>query len=57
MNCIKDAILASRYNVMFREQLAGQNHKVKLGIELFERMELFKHMGTTVINQKKLRAY
>jgi len=42
---------------MFREQLAGQNHKVKLGIELFERMELFKHMGTTVINQKKLRAY
>jgi hypothetical protein len=61
INCIRETILALGHMVMFRDQHAGQNHNVKLGIEFFERVEQFEYMGTTVTYQnyihEKLGAY
>jgi len=37
--------------VMSRYQNAGGSHKIKTDNSSFERVELFKHLGTTLTNQ------
>jgi hypothetical protein len=50
----------TKYMIMSRDQNAGQNHKIKIDNESFERVEQFKYLGTTQKNrnssQEKLRA-
>jgi hypothetical protein len=50
----------TRYMVISRDQHRGQNHDIKIGNKLFERVEEFKYLITTVkikmLFVKKLRA-
>ena len=51
----------SKYMVMSRDQNAGQIHNLRIDNSTFERVEVFKYLGTTLTNQsilfwKKLRA-
>jgi len=39
---------------MFRDQNAGQSHSMKTDSSSFERVEEFKYMGTTLINQNSI---
>jgi hypothetical protein len=42
--------------VMSREeQNAGQNHSVRIDNSIFERVEEFKYLGTTLTNQNSIR--
>jgi hypothetical protein len=41
----------SKYLVMYREQDVGRSHGIKMYNSSFERMEEFKYLGTTSINQ------
>ena len=49
----------TKYMVMSRGQNAGRIHSVRMDNSTFERVEEFKYLGTTLINQnaiqKKLR--
>jgi len=40
---------------MSRDQNAGQNHNIKPDVKSLERMEHFKYLGTTQINQNFIR--
>ena len=50
----------TKYMVMSRDQNAGRIHSVRIDNSTFERVEEFKHLGTTLTNQnsiaEKLRA-
>jgi len=50
----------SKYMVVSRDQNAGRIHSVRFDNSTFERVEVFKYLGTTLTNQnlfqKKLRA-
>jgi outer membrane protein W len=37
--------------VMSREQNAGQSHNIKTDNSYFQRVEQFKYLGTTIMNQ------
>jgi hypothetical protein len=37
----------TNYMVMYRDQNAGRNHNTKIDNSSFERVELFKYLGTT----------
>jgi hypothetical protein len=41
----------TKYMVMSRDQIAGQNHNIKIYNKSFERVEQFKYLGTTLMNQ------
>ena len=41
----------SRYMVMSRDQNEGRSHSMKIDNSSFERVEQFKHLGTTLTNQ------
>jgi hypothetical protein len=45
----------TKYMVMSRDQTAGQNHKIKIDSKLFERVEQFKYLGTTLMNQNSIQ--
>ena len=51
----------TKYMVMSRDKNAGQNGYIQIGNELFETVEQFKYLGTTLTNTfsvlKKLKAY
>jgi hypothetical protein len=41
--------------VMSRDQNAGQNHNIKIHNKLFERVEQFKYLGTTLTNRNSIQ--
>jgi hypothetical protein len=43
------------YIVMSRNQNAGQNHNIKVDNKSFERVEQFKYLGTTLMNQNSIQ--
>ena len=45
----------TRYMVISRDQHPGQNHDIKIGNKLFERVEEFKYLITTVKNHNFIR--
>ena len=50
----------TKYMVMSPDQSAGQNHNIRFNNKSFEKVEQFKHLGTTLMKQilfrKKIRA-
>jgi len=44
----------TQYMVMSRDQNAGQIHSVRTDNSTFERVEEFKHLGTTLTNQNSI---
>jgi len=40
--------------VMSRDQNGGQNHSVRIDNSTFERVEVFKYLGTTLTNQNSI---
>ena len=44
-------IFLTKYMVVSRDQMAGQNHSVKIDSNSFEGVEEFKYLGTTLTNQ------
>ena len=44
----------TKYMVMYRDQNAGQNHRVRIDNSSFERVEEFKYLGTTLTNQNSI---
>jgi len=44
----------TKYMVMSRDQNAGRNHSVRIDSITFERVEEFKHLGTTLTNQNSI---
>jgi hypothetical protein len=44
----------TKYIVMSRDQNAGQNHNLKIDNSAFERVEVFKYLGTTLTNQNSI---
>jgi len=45
----------TKYMVMSRDQSAGQNHSVRIDNSTFERVEVFKCLGTTLTIQNSIR--
>ena len=45
----------TKHMVMSRDQNAGQSHSMKTDNSSFERLEEFKYLGTTVINQNSIQ--
>jgi hypothetical protein len=45
----------TKYMVMSHNQNAGQNHNMKIDNKSFERMEQFKHLGTTLTNRNSIQ--
>jgi len=45
----------TKYMVMSRDQNAGQSHSMKTDNSSFERVEEFKYLGTTLINQNSIQ--
>jgi hypothetical protein len=41
--------------VMFRYQNAGRSHNIKTDSSLYERVEQFKYLGTTITNQNSIQ--
>jgi hypothetical protein len=41
----------TKYMVISRDQNARQNHNIKVSNKCFERVEQFKYVGTTLLNQ------
>jgi hypothetical protein len=44
----------TKYMVMSRDQNAGQNGYIQIGNKLFETVEQFKYLGTTLTNQNSI---
>jgi len=44
----------TKYMVMSREQNAGRIHSVRIDNSIFERVEDFKYLGTTLTNQNSI---
>jgi hypothetical protein len=44
-----------KYVVMSRDQNAGQSHNIKTDNSLFERVEQFRYLGTTLMNQNSIQ--
>jgi hypothetical protein len=40
----------TKYMVMSRDQIAGQNGNIQIDNKLFETVEQFKYLGTTLMN-------
>ena len=40
---------------MSRDQIAGRSHNIKIDNSSFERVEQFKHLGTTLTNQNSIQ--
>ena len=45
----------TKYMVMSREQTAGLSHTTKVDNSSIERVEEFKHLGTTLTNQNSIQ--
>jgi hypothetical protein len=45
----------TKYMVMSRDQTAGQSHSMKVDNSSFERVEEFKYVGTTLMNQNSIQ--
>jgi len=45
----------TKYMVMSRDQNAGQNHSVRIDNSTFERVEVFKYLGTNLAIQNSIR--
>jgi hypothetical protein len=45
----------TKYMVMSWDQNAGQNHNITLDNKLFEKVEQFKYLRTTVTNQNSIQ--
>ena len=45
----------TKYMAMSRDQKAKQNHNIKKDNKTFERVEQFKYLGTTLINQNSIQ--
>jgi len=43
------------YRVMSPDQNAGQSHNIKIDNSSFKRVELFKHLETTLTNQNSIQ--
>ena len=41
----------TKYTIMSRDQNAGRSHNIKIDNSSFERVDEFKYLGTTLINQ------
>ena len=44
-----------KYMVMSRDQNAGRSHNMRIDNIAFERVEEFKHLGTTLTNQNSIQ--
>ena len=44
----------TKYIVMFRDQNAGRNHSVRINNSIFERVEKFKYLGTSLTHQNSI---
>jgi hypothetical protein len=44
----------TKYMVMSRDQNAGENGNIRIGNKLFETVEQFKYLGTTLTNQNSI---
>jgi hypothetical protein len=45
----------TKYMVISRDQNSGQNHNIKIDNKSFERVEQFKYLGTTLMNQNPIQ--
>ena len=45
----------TKYMVMSRDQNAGRTHSIKIDNSSFERVDDFKYLGTTLINQNSIQ--
>jgi archaellum component FlaC len=44
----------TKYMIMSRHPNSGQNQNIRIANELFENVEKFKHLGTTLTNQNDI---
>ena len=45
----------TKYMVMSRDQNAGESHSMKIDNSSFERVEVFKYLGTTLTNHNSIQ--
>jgi len=45
----------TKYMFMYRDQNAGRSHNMKIDNSSFERVEQFKHLGTTLTQQYSIQ--
>jgi len=45
----------TKYMVMYREQIAGQSHTIKINNSSFARVEDFKYLGANLRNQNSIQ--
>ena len=45
----------TKYIIMSQDQNAGQNHNMRTDSQSFKRLEQFKYLGTTLINQNSMQ--
>ena len=48
-------LVVCKYMVMSRDQNAGRIHSVRMDNSTFERVEVFKYLGTTLTNQNAIQ--
>jgi len=58
-DCIYDLCIdlgdKTNYVVMSRDQNTGRSHSTKIDNSSFERVEQFRHLGTTLTNQNSIQ--
>ena len=45
----------TKYMVMYRDQIAGQSHNIKINNSSFARVEEFKYLATTLTNKNSIQ--
>jgi hypothetical protein len=55
VNGLEENSAKTKYMVMYRDQIEGQNYCINFYIKPFEVLEQLKHLGTTVTNKNSIQ--